>query len=62
MMLGLVFIFLSLGWVEVDSRQLKIESRGNDPTPRSICVNAVDKGDRGEFGVKAVDKGLRDET
>jgi hypothetical protein len=27
-----------------------------------ICVNAVDKGDRERFGVKAVDKGVRDET
>jgi len=27
-----------------------------------ICVNAVDKGDRKRFGVKAVDKGVRDET
>ena len=27
-----------------------------------ICVNAVDKGDRRKFGVKAVDKGVRDET
>jgi hypothetical protein len=29
------------------------------PTPRCICVNAVDKGVRQRFGVKAVDKGLR---
>jgi hypothetical protein len=27
-------------------------------TPRVICVNAVDKGDRSRFGVKAVDKRL----
>jgi hypothetical protein len=27
-----------------------------------ICLNTVDKGDRREFGVKAVDKGVRDET
>jgi hypothetical protein len=27
-----------------------------------ICVNAVDKGDRRRFGVKEVDKGVRDET
>ncbi len=26
-----------------------------------ICVNAVDKGDRRRFGVKAVDKGVRGE-
>jgi hypothetical protein len=31
-------------------------------TPRLICVNTVDKGDRRRFGVKAVDKGLRGET
>ena len=34
-------------------------SRG---TPRVICVDAVDKGDRRRFGVKAADKGVRDET
>jgi hypothetical protein len=28
------------------------------PTPRCVCVNAVDKGVSGRFGVKAVDKGL----
>jgi hypothetical protein len=28
------------------------------PTPRCDCVNAVDKGVSGRFGVKAVDKGL----
>jgi hypothetical protein len=33
------------------------ECRTN-PTPRSICVNAVDKGVSGRFGVNAVDKGL----
>jgi hypothetical protein len=27
-----------------------------------ICVNAVDKGDRRRFGVKAATKGLRDES
>jgi hypothetical protein len=27
-------------------------------TPRVICANAVDKGDRRRFGVKAVDKGV----
>jgi hypothetical protein len=27
-----------------------------------ICVNTADKGDRRRFGVKAVDKGVRDET
>ena len=29
-----------------------------DATPRSFCVNAVDKGVSERFGVKAVDKGL----
>ena len=28
------------------------------PHPRCVCVNAVDKGVSGRFGVKAVDKGL----
>ena len=44
------------------SRQLKVESWGTDPIPRLICVNAVDKGDKSGFGVKALDKGLRDEN
>jgi len=44
------------------SRQLKVESWGADPTPRLFCVNAVDKGDREKFGVKAVDKEVRDEN
>ena len=44
------------------SRKLKVESWGTNPTPRLICVNAVDKGDRSGFGVKAVDKGVRDEN
>ena len=28
------------------------------PTPRCVCVNAVDKGVSGRFGAKAVDEGL----
>jgi hypothetical protein len=28
------------------------------PTPRCVCVNAVDKGVSARLGVKAVDKGL----
>jgi hypothetical protein len=34
------------------------EKLPRNPTPRSFCVNAVDKGFSGEIGVKAVDKGL----
>src|ERR1700741_1538598 len=52
----------SLGGMEVvrkvDSRQLKVESWGTDPTPRLICVNAADKGNGRRFGVKAADKEL----
>ena len=33
-------------------------SEGREPTPRCVCVNAVDKRVSERFGVKAVDKGL----
>jgi hypothetical protein len=32
--------------------------RRGSPTPRCVCVNAVDKGVSERFGVKAVDKGV----
>src|ERR1700686_1555889 len=34
------------------------KERRQPHTPRCVCVNAVDKGVSGRFGVKAVDKGL----
>ena len=34
------------------------ESEGRPPTPRSVWVNAVDKGDSERFGVNAVAKGV----
>ncbi len=39
---------------------LELESDWETPTPGCGYVNTVDKGLRGEFGVKAVDKGLTD--
>jgi hypothetical protein len=36
----------------------KAKGEVEPPTPRSFCVNAVDKGLITKIGVKAVDKGL----
>jgi len=47
----------------LEDRGKRVARRGeeghNTPTPRGVCVNAVDKGVSERFGVKAVDKGLR---